>query len=103
MAVREIRCPSCGATPTGGAAPDGAYMCAYCGARYSITAGAWAPQPAKSSNAALLIAIGVPLIFVVLVVFGGAFFLWSSGEIVTDPSNVEVLPVTTPAEAKNRH
>jgi hypothetical protein len=102
MAVREIRCPSCGATPTGGAAADGAYMCGYCGARYSITAGAWAPPPAQSSNAALLIAIGLPLLLVVLVVAGGAFFLWSSGEIVTDPGNVEVLP-TTPAEAKNRH
>lgn len=102
MATREIRCPSCGATPTGGAAADGAYMCAYCGARYSVTAGAWAPQPAKSSNSALLIAIGVPLLFVVLVAFGGAFFLLrGTDELVAERSPIEI--VTTPPDAKNRH
>jgi hypothetical protein len=84
-------------------------MCAYCGARYSVTAGAWAPQPVKSSNSALLIAIGVPLLFVVLVVFGGAFFLLTAASEYTvppdidTPPNIEVLPTTTPAEAKNRH
>ena len=80
-------------------------MCAYCGARYSVTAGAWAPQPARSSNSALLIAIGVPLLFVVLVVFGGAFFLLTASDhaappYIDTPPDIDVLPAV---DAKNRH
>ncbi len=98
MAMRELHCPSCGAAPPPAVGPDGTYTCAYCGARYSLSVGAWGPgsrpgSPNASRTIAAIVAVPIVLVAVGGVV-GAAIFLRAR----TTPPPPTPPPVAAPVE-----